>query len=156
MHNIHTKIIGQLIKVRNIDDALTYLRSLTYTPRPPKLLYNKLSFKRYPKHRHYAFFQIAGDNLSVGIKFDGKQVPKILIYYNGKFSRKIRKPWKDQGINFQRVSIRWKFPQELTHIERKKWRTEHFKLRKNPQLIASDFYNTWLNKIIFLGPDTNS
>lgn len=78
-------------------------------------------------------------NIAFGIKIVGFRIPLVQIYLDGNFRDVIRMDWeKTKGVNFKKLTQRYKFPAYMTILERKKWRTENNKLIKYVTLNGSD------------------
>ena len=91
--------------------------------------------------------------LRFGFKMWGKKNKSILVYYEGSYYSRLKTPWKDAAdINFRKLVITLKFPDELTYDQRRKWRTEHKKVEAKLEYDPSAFYLKWKPKVIILKP----
>lgn len=85
----------------------------------------------------------------VSIKLWGKKSSKVIITYRGKHYHTLHIPWKDKAdINFRKTVNRLKFPEYLNYDERRKWRTEHHKVLRDPNRPKKEWYLKILPDVI--------
>ena len=88
-------------------------------------------------------------NLIIGIKIAGKHFEKVHFYYRNPQSAELflklhstaKIAWPEQHhINFKKMKVTLRFPQYMTYDDRRRWRTEHEKLKRNPNYKPSKLY----------------
>ena len=149
---------------RSMDKALLILRSYSFvffTPESFAELYPELGNWIEPKHRSYSVMIHEKKPMTLKepgeydvspfyllIKLNGKKTSNIHVYEDGKYSRTIKKPWKDaENILWRKVRASVKFPDAMTYDERRQWRAEAKKVAKNPNYEPSDFYLKWTPQV---------
>lgn len=146
MTNTYTKLLNSLEKAITIEKAIEILRCYDFRFMEVDSLKFSLEMK---KDWHYEYswavrrvdYKEWDGTFVVGIKMWGKKTSKILIYHSGKWVKTIRIAWKDKAdINFRKLVISLKFPEYLNYEDRRKWRTEYHKQKKNPQRIPTEWY----------------
>lgn len=91
-------------------------------------------------------------NFIVGVKIVGKKFEKVLVYYRNpqspdlflKRQPPIKMSWPEEPqINYKKIKVTLKFPSVMTHDDRKKWRNENEKVKRNPNYVPTKFYERW-------------
>jgi hypothetical protein len=160
MEKTHARIINNVMVQKTQEKAIEYLRSLEFEflETEPLLAYCK-AFKPLEKHIRYSWMirrvRKGGMDYSLifGLKMWGKKVESILVYSHGQYYSRMKTPWKDAAdINFRKLVITLKFPDELTYDQRRKWRNEHKKVEAKKDYQPSAFYLKWKPKVNILKP----
>ena len=154
---IISRIINYLIKAAHQELVHKYLRSLRFEFFTFEQLKQKMPTLK-DCDSPYSFMIRKGPKesldfrLIVGIKIIGKKVDSIIIYKDSNFYLKVIKPWKksNQAVNFKKIKITMKFPDEMDYEQRKIWRREHLRVKKNPEYKGNKLYNKFKDKIIYL------
>lgn len=154
-HKVLTKILKTIEKLPNQERVMGYGRELSLSfIETPILLQENKNYQIIFKHQTYSFMQHPKNPLAIGIKLWGKKSSKVLIYFNGLFYKKFTIEWKDvHDMNFKKLKIGVKFPDYMTYLERKKWRQEHARLLKNPNLQPTSKYLRCKPDVIFISPN---
>lgn len=159
---LYGRIIGQVKRSNSQEKMMEYLRTFGFY-----FIESEVLMQLYPdirlknNHERYSFMvrkinrKRDDVRLIVGVKLWGKKVDRVVIYLeqNGVtcFESRALIPWKErQDINFKKIRIKVKFPDYLTYDQRKKWRHEHEKVKKNPQYLPSKSYLKIKPDVIFI------
>jgi tRNA U34 5-carboxymethylaminomethyl modifying enzyme MnmG/GidA len=155
------RITTYVVKAANQELVQKYLRSLRYEFFTFEQINLKLGKKPIEtQHQRYQFMarptvnkeKVIDTRLIVGIKIIGKLVDSIIIYRDYNFYMRIKKPWakKAKNVNFKKITQKMKFPKELNYDQRKEWRREYEKLKRNPNYKPSQFFNKYKDLVTHL------
>lgn len=146
MQNIFHKILNQVENKKCIEEAIQYLREFGFKFYMPIYFFDHFPKTEIPEPYNEWQFLIrkSGKKLDTRlffiIKLYGTKRDRIIVYRDGKLIDKIRMQWKDKAdINFRKIVKRWKFPDELTYDERRKWRAEQKRVLAG-RIKGSDWY----------------
>jgi hypothetical protein len=140
--SLNDRVVAYLRRAKNQELIIKYLRTLrfefltyrAFTTLYPKFhpseVYNKYSFMVRTSEKTKYGYDI---RLVVALKIEGAKRKKVLIYEDGSLTEIHLKPWnKPKKINFKKVKQNMKFDAAMTYKERRIWRTEHEKIKRNP------------------------
>lgn len=157
-NTLYGRIVGQIKRSNNQEAVMEYLRSFGFYFVESEVLlklHPKLGIP--PKHMKYSFMirgikkNIDDTRIIVGIKLWGDKVDRVLLYIQGDLDSRLKIPWKErQDINFKKIKIRVKFPDYLNYEERKKWRWEHAKVKKDPNYKPTAMYQKAKPDVVFI------
>ena len=140
--SLNDRVVAYIRRAKNQELIIKYLRTLRFeflTYRAFLELYPKFPIKEV--YKNYAFMARLSDKgkygydirLVVGMKIEGSKRQRVLIFEDGGISQILMKPWnKPKAINFKKVKQHMKFDAVMTYKERRIWRAEHEKIKRNP------------------------
>jgi hypothetical protein len=148
--SLNDRVVAYLRRAKNQELIIKYLRTLRFeflTYRAFRELYPKFYINEV--YNRYAFMARVTQKtkfgydirLIVGMKIEGAKRKKVLIFEGGQLTEIHLKPWnKPKKINFKKVKQKMKFDAAMTYKERRIWRSEHEKLKRNTNAKPSKFY----------------
>ena len=150
MNKLYSRLTNMIEKAQNQERIINYLREFGFKFVPYSTIIqlidslNLLDIDREPNMTFLIRNVRRNDwdsTLILGIKLNGKKRGKITVYFKQEHWRTIKMPWKDAAdINFRKTINRVIFPDFMTYDERRKWRTEHGKVEKDPTRPKSEWY----------------
>lgn len=158
--SLNERVVSYLRRAKNQELIIKYLRSLKF-----EFLTYRAFTELYPKfhipqvYSKYAVMVRVSDKtkfgydirLAVGIKIEGAKRKKVLIFQDSSLTEVHLKPWnKPKNINFKKVTQKMKFDAVMTYKERRIWRAEHEKIKRNPNHAPSKFYKANKKYVRFL------
>lgn len=162
--SLNDRVASYIRRAKNQELIIKYLRTLRFefvTYATFVELYP--GFKINPVYSRYAFMIRLVDintkgfpngydvRLVLGLKIEGKKSQKVLMYEGGSLTSIIIKPWnKPKNINFKKVTQKMRFDPVMSYKERRTWRNEHEKLKRNPKHTPSKFYTAHQKFVQFL------
>lgn len=142
--SLNDRVVAYLRRAKNQELIIKYLRTLRFeflTYETFRELYPGFSIPEV--YKAYSFMARATVHptaigsydirLVVGIRIVGPKRKKVLIFEGGSLSQILMKDWnKPKAINFKKVKQHMKFDTAMTYKERRIWRAEHEKIKRNP------------------------
>jgi hypothetical protein len=149
--SLNERVLSYLRRAKNQELIIKYLRTLKYefiTHRELMKLWPKF-WKVEPEFEDYSYMIRASKSaklgydprLVLGMKIVGQRTEKVLVFLDHSLTSIDIKPWtKKNLINFKKVTQKMKFDPAMTYRERRDWRNEHVKVKKNPKHKPTQFY----------------